>query len=60
MTPVDCPFLPLCERDFTGGPVLTDEEQEGLEAHLSDGCESCEDKIEQHLSGSGDSDDAAT
>jgi hypothetical protein len=55
MTAAECPFLTLCERDFVG-PALSTDEQEGLSDHLSTGCETCEGQIEVHLSGSGEGD----
>lgn len=57
MTQTDCPYLDYCERDFTG-PALDDEELESLSRHLSDGCPTCEGRIEENLTGSGDSDAA--
>ena len=54
MTQLQCPFLPLCEREFSGSG-LSEDEQSGLHDHLSDGCEVCEQRIEAHLSGSDDS-----
>ncbi len=58
MTQAPCDFLPLCERDFSG-PALTESEQEGLSEHLGAGCESCEELIEVHLSGTGEGELAA-
>jgi hypothetical protein len=52
-----CPYLELCERDLSG-PALSDAEQEGLSAHLSEGCPSCEGRIEEQLSGSGEGEEA--
>ena len=52
MTVAECPFLPLCERDFRG-PALEDGELEQLQAHLAAGCPACEERIEEHLTGSG-------
>lgn len=46
-----CPFVPLCEREFTG-PDLDDAERQRLEAHLSSGCATCEEVFEEHLAGS--------
>ncbi|RMG15036.1 MAG: hypothetical protein D6731_09240 [Planctomycetota bacterium] len=53
-----CPFLELCERDLEG-PALSEEEQRGLEDHLSAGCPSCEERIEAYVSGSGGGEAAA-
>lgn len=50
-----CPFTPLIERDIAG-PTLDDHEQSTLEAHLAQGCASCEQLLESHLSD--DSDEA--
>lgn len=50
-----CPFTPLIERDLAG-PTLDDHEQSTLEAHLAQGCSSCEHLLESHLSD--DSDEA--
>jgi hypothetical protein len=58
MSQTPCSFLPLCERDFSG-PALTASEQDGLSTHLGTGCQSCEDLIEVHLSGSGEGELAA-
>jgi hypothetical protein len=48
-----CPFVPLCQRDFTG-PELAVDELERLQGHLSEGCAECEQVIEDQLSGSGE------
>lgn len=55
----ECSFLPLCEQDFVGPPLST-EDQERLSDHLSHGCESCEARIDVHLSGSGGGEFAET
>ena len=45
-----CPFVRLCERDLAG-PDLSPEEQLELEAHLTQGCPVCEERIERQLEG---------
>jgi hypothetical protein len=45
-----CPFARLCERDLAG-PELSPEEQLELEAHLTQGCPACEERIERQLDG---------
>lgn len=46
MTATECPFLPLCERDLTGGPdALGAHEQDDLAKHLAEGCPVCEGRI---------------
>lgn len=48
-----CPFTPLIERDIAG-PTLDDHEQSTLEAHLAQGCTSCEQLLVSHLSDESD------
>lgn len=48
-----CPFTPLIERDLAG-PTLDEHEQSTLEAHLAQGCSSCEQLLESHLSDESD------
>lgn len=43
-----CPFAPLLERDLAG-PALEDPELSSLEAHLAQGCPSCELLLDSHL-----------